>query len=101
VARASAHLPTLGQCARRGAAGRLGEVGTIATPAGDRKLLCFCAVLGWSRWKYVRFFTGQRFPMLAQGLAGCFAALGGVPTTVLFDKSEDGHSWVRGWRGGA
>jgi transposase len=65
-----------------------GEVGTIATPAGDRKLLCFCAVLGWSRWKYVRFFTGQRFPMLAQGLAGCFAALGGVPAAVLFDNPK-------------
>src|SRR5207253_11380748 len=27
-----------------------GDVGTVSTAAGDRKLLCFCAVLGWSRW---------------------------------------------------
>ena len=39
-----------------------GDVGTIRTAAGERKLLCFCAVLGWSRWKYVRFFTAQRTP---------------------------------------
>jgi transposase len=65
-----------------------GEVGIVPTPAGERKLLCFCAVLGWSRWKYVRFFTGQRFPVLAQGLAGCFEALGGIPANVLFDDPK-------------
>ena len=65
-----------------------GEVGTVPTSAGERKLLCFCAVLGWSRWKYVRFFTGQRFPVLAQGLAGCFEALGGLPAHVLFDNPK-------------
>ncbi|MBO0707428.1 MAG: hypothetical protein J2P44_03620, partial [Candidatus Dormibacteraeota bacterium] len=56
-----------------------GEEGRIPTAAGPRKLNCFCAVLGWSRWRYVRFFTCQRFQVLAQGLAGCFEALGGVP----------------------
>jgi transposase len=65
-----------------------GDVGTVRTAAGERKLLCFCAVLGWSRWKYVRFFTGQRFPVLAQGLAGCFETLGGVPANVLFDNPK-------------
>jgi transposase len=53
------------------------DVGTVWTAAGERKLLCFCTILGWSRWKYVRFYTGQRFPLLAQGLAGCFQTLGG------------------------
>ena len=28
-----------------------GEVGRVGTAAGERKLLCFCAVLGWSRWR--------------------------------------------------
>lgn len=65
-----------------------GDVGTVPTAAGERKLLCFCAVLGWSRWKYVRFFTGQRFPVLAQGVAGCFETLGGVPANVLFDNPK-------------
>jgi transposase len=65
-----------------------GDVGIIRTAAGERKLLCFCAILGWSRWKYVRFFTAQRFAMLAQGLAGCFETLGGVPANVLFDNPK-------------
>jgi transposase len=65
-----------------------GEVGTVETAAGRRRLLCFCAVLGWSRWRYVRFFTCQRFQILAQGLAGCFEELGGVPAHVLFDNAR-------------
>jgi transposase len=65
-----------------------GDVGSVQTAAGERKLLCFCAVLGWSRWKYVRFFTAQRFAVLAQGLAGCFERLGGVPANVLFDNPK-------------
>jgi transposase len=65
-----------------------GEVSRVATAAGPRKLYCFCAVLGWSRWRYVRFFTCQRFQVLAQGLAACFEALGGVPAHVLFDNPK-------------
>lgn len=65
-----------------------GEVGRVATAAGKRKLLCFCAVLGWSRWRYVRFFTCQRFQILAQGLASCFDELGGVTARVLFDNAK-------------
>ena len=65
-----------------------GDVGNVGTAAGQRKLLCFCAVLGWSRWKYVRFFTAQRFSLLAQGLSGCFETLGGVPANVLFDNPK-------------
>ena len=65
-----------------------GEVGVVETAAGPRRLLCFCAVLGWSRWRYVRFFTCQRFQILAQGLASCFEALGGVPAHVLFDNAR-------------
>jgi transposase len=65
-----------------------GEVGRVATAAGERKLLCFCAVLGWSRWRYVRFFTCQRFQILAQGLASCFEELGGVTAKVLFDNAK-------------
>jgi transposase len=65
-----------------------GEVGVVPTAAGPKKLHGFCAVLGWSRWRYVRFFTGQRFPVLAQGLAGCFETLQGVPAQVLFDNPK-------------
>ena len=45
-------------------------------------------MLGWSRWRYVRFFTCQRFQILAQGLAACFEGLGGVPARVLFDNAK-------------
>ncbi len=65
-----------------------GEVGRVATAAGERRLYCFCAVLGWSRWRYVRFFTCQRFQVLAQGLASCFEALRGVPAHVMFDNPK-------------
>jgi len=65
-----------------------GEVGSISTAAGQRKLYCFCAVLGWSRWRYVRFFTCQRFQILAQGLAACFEAVGGIPAHVMFDNPK-------------
>jgi hypothetical protein len=64
------------------------EVGRVWTAAGERRLYCFCAVLGWSRWRYVRFFTCQRFQVLAQGLAGCFEELQGVPANVLFDNPK-------------
>jgi transposase len=65
-----------------------GDVGAVETAAGPRRLLCFCAVMGWSRWRYVRFFTCQRFQILAQGLAGCFELLGGVPAHVMFDNAR-------------
>lgn len=65
-----------------------GEVGRVQTAAGERRLFCFCAVLGYSRWRYARFFTGQRFQVLAQGLAGCFERLGGVPAHVMFDNPK-------------
>jgi len=61
------------------------HVGTVQTAAGPRPLSAFCAVLGWSRYRYVRFTTSQRFTVLATGLAGCFEHLGGVPARVLFD----------------
>ncbi|MGH7746823.1 MAG: hypothetical protein ACREQ5_19030, partial [Candidatus Dormibacteria bacterium] len=60
-------------------------VGTVPTAAGPRPLSAFCAVLGWSRYRYVRFTTSQRFAVLATGLAGCFEHVGGVPARVLFD----------------
>jgi transposase len=56
-----------------------GEIGTVATRAGDRKLLCFCAVLGWSRWKYVPFVTGQRFPDAGAGVRWLLRRIGRRP----------------------
>ena len=64
-----------------------GEVGGVATAAGQRNH-CFGAMVGWSRWRNVRFFTCRRFQVLAPGLAACFEKLGGVPARVMFDHPK-------------
>jgi len=65
-----------------------GHVGTVRTAAGVRKLYCFCAVLGWSRYRFVTFTTSQKFPVLASCLAACFEHIGGVPARVMFDNPK-------------
>lgn len=46
----------------------------------------FCAVLAWSRFRFVRFGTDQRRSTTLRLLAECFEALGGVPAVVLSDR---------------
>ena len=46
----------------------------------------FCAVLGWSRLRFVRFARDERAPTTLALLAECFEVLGGVPGTVLADR---------------
>lgn len=46
----------------------------------------FCAVLAWSRIRFVRFATDQRRETTMRLLAECFEALGGVPAVVLSDR---------------
>jgi transposase len=46
----------------------------------------FCAVLAWSRWRFVRFATDQRAQTTLGLLAECFETLGGVPQVVLADR---------------
>ena len=65
-----------------------GHVGTVMTTAGRRPLYAFCAVLGWSRYRFVHFTTSQRFAALASGLAACFEHIGGVPARVMFDNPK-------------
>ena len=50
-----------------------------------RKLLVFCAVLGWSRFRFVRFATDQQLATTLGMLAECFEVLSGVPKTVWSD----------------
>ena len=64
------------------------HVGTVMTTAGPRPLSAFCAVLGWSRYRFVHFTTSQRFAALASGLAACFEHLGGVTARVMFDNPK-------------
>jgi transposase len=46
----------------------------------------FCAVLAWSRFRFVRFATDERAETTFGMLADCFEVLGGVPATVLTDR---------------
>jgi len=46
----------------------------------------FCAVLAWSRVRFVRFAADERAATTLAMLAECFEVLGGVPGTVLADR---------------
>jgi transposase len=46
----------------------------------------FCAVLAWSRFRFVRFATDERAETTLALLAECFEVLGGVPRVVLADR---------------
>lgn len=46
----------------------------------------FCAVLAWSRVRFVRFADDERAETTLAFLAECFEALGGVPKSVLADR---------------
>ena len=46
----------------------------------------FCAVLAWSRIRFVYFADNERAETTLAALAACFEFLGGVPKTVLADR---------------
>jgi transposase len=46
----------------------------------------FCAVLAWSRFRFVRFADNERSETTLGMLAECFEELGGVPKVVLADR---------------
>jgi transposase len=46
----------------------------------------FCAVLAWSRVRFVRFAADEKAATTMRFLAECFEELGGVPRTVLADR---------------
>ena len=51
-----------------------------------RRTHVFCAVLAWSRYRFVRFAPDEQQVTTLGLLAECFEELGGVPTTVLTDR---------------
>jgi transposase len=53
---------------------------------GQGGLHVFCAVLAWSRVRFVRFATDEKAETTLGMLAECFEILGGVPRTVLADR---------------
>jgi transposase len=46
----------------------------------------FCAVLAWSRFRFVRFAADEKAATTLALLAECFEIAGGVPRTVLADR---------------
>jgi Mu transposase-like protein/integrase-like protein len=52
----------------------------------ENGLHVFCAVLAWSRVRFVRFADNERADTTLAMLAECFEVLGGVPTVVLADR---------------
>jgi hypothetical protein len=46
----------------------------------------FCAVLAWSRVRFVRFANNERADTTLRFLAECFETLGGVPKVLLADR---------------
>lgn len=46
----------------------------------------FCAVLAWSRWRFVRVARDQRAVTTMRLLGECFEEIGGVPKVVLADR---------------
>ena len=52
----------------------------------EHGLHVFCAVLAWSRVRFVRFAADERAETTLALLAECFEVLGGVPGQVLADR---------------
>ena len=60
---------------------------TLAIDWGaEGRLHVFCAVLAWSRFRFVRFAADEGSETTLALLAECFEVLGGVPGTVLADR---------------
>jgi transposase len=63
-----------------------GHFGTLAVGHARRPLVCFVLVLSWSRAVYARFGLDLGLESFLRGHVAAFAALGGVPRTLLYDN---------------
>jgi transposase len=52
----------------------------------EAALHIFCAVMAYSRWRFVRFAGDEKASTTLEMLARCFEAMGGVPKVVLADR---------------
>src|SRR5271166_3787632 len=71
---------------RRPAVWSPGEYLVIDWAEAAPGLYLFCAVLAFSRWRFVRFATDQRAATTLALIAEALAAIGGVPIRVLADR---------------
>ena len=63
-----------------------GNFGALQIGSARRVLSCFVLVLSWSRAVYARFALDQTLESFLRGHVEAFAALGGVPRTLLYDN---------------
>lgn len=71
---------------RRPAVWAPGEYLVIDWAQAAPGLFLFCAVLAFSRWRFVRFATDQKASTTLALIAEALAAVGGVPARVLADR---------------
>jgi hypothetical protein len=71
---------------RRPAVWSPGEYLVIDWAQAAPGLFLFCAVLAFSRWRFVRFAADQRASTTLALIAEALAAIGGVPARVLADR---------------
>jgi transposase len=63
-----------------------GHFGPIRVGSATRQLSCFALVLSWSRACYARFALDQTLESFLRGHVEAFAALQGIPRTILYDN---------------
>jgi transposase len=63
-----------------------GNFGPMRLATTTRSLSCFVLVLSWSRACYARFALDQTLESFLRGHVEAFAALQGVPRTILYDN---------------
>lgn len=71
---------------RRPAVWSPGQYLVIDWAQAEPGLFLFCAVLAFSRWRFVRFATDQKASTTLALIAEALAAIGGVPARVLADR---------------
>ena len=71
---------------RRTAVWSPGEYLVIDWAQAAPGLFVFCAVLAFSRWRFVAFATDQKASTTLALIAEAFGAFGGVPARVLADR---------------
>jgi transposase len=86
VADAKAFWRSQNHRGRRPAVWSPGEYLVIDWAQAAPGLFLFCAVLAFSRWRFVRFATDQRASTTLALIAEALAAIGGVPAKVLADR---------------
>ncbi len=86
VAEAKALWRSNNHSGRRPAVWSAGQYLVIDWAQAAPGLFLFCAVLAFSRWRFVRFATNERASTTLALIAEALAAIGGVPARVLADR---------------